>query len=49
MTLKPDLVTILYVSAIAIVAVWVWRTVGGVASTHEATATIGKSMIAVTG
>lgn len=47
MNLKPDVLSAVYIAAIALVGIFVWRTVSGALAANESTATLGKAMLSV--
>ena len=47
MKLQPDILSAVYIAAIALVGIFVWRTAAGALAANESTATFGKAMLSV--
>jgi len=49
MHLRPDIHTALWVAALVIVTLAVWRTAGGLIAANSTTEPLGKAMLSITG
>ena len=47
MHLRPDIHTALWIAAVTLVTIYVWRTLGGVLTANSSTETVGKAMASV--
>ena len=47
--MKTDIVSALWIGLVAMLFVWAWRTVGGIAASSDSTKVVGEAMLAISG